>query len=78
MIVRLVLGPEQTAEIIAQAGGDRATGRVFAVLGPGSWPDSAGRLNAYFVECPSVEAADAAVRVARGLSREAKPRKARK
>jgi len=71
--IRLVLTPDQTAELVAQAG--HGNGNVFACIGPGSIPDGAGRLVVYFIPGQSVEAVNGAVRVAQGVSKERRPRK---
>lgn len=64
--IRLVLTPEQTAEIVAQAGGENHHGRVFVTASPGSYPTAPGKLVLHFVECPSIATASAACETALG------------
>ena len=73
--IRLILNTEQTAAIAEQAG--EHTANVFVCIGPGSMPDAAGKLVAYFLPCESVEVANGAVRVAMGEAKVSKPRKPR-
>ncbi len=61
--LRLVLSPEQSAALADNA---RFS---FVVVGPGSWPDTPGRMVLYLIET-DCKRADAAVRVARGISTE--------
>jgi hypothetical protein len=71
-VVKVVLTPEQTAEVIQQAGGDNHFGRVFVVMSPGSYPTAPGRLVLHFIECPDMATATAAIRVAMGEARAVK------
>jgi len=73
--IRLVLSANQTADIIEQAGAGCHDAGIIAAIGPGSVPDAVGKLVLYFVPCESIKTADAAIRVARGVSFERKPRK---
>jgi hypothetical protein len=66
--ISILLDSEQS-EILTDAGTD-----AFAVVGRGTWPDSPGRWVVYLIPC-DIKTADAACRVARGLSKESKPRK---
>lgn len=59
--LRLVLSPEQSAEI-------RDHGINFAVVGPGSYPDSGGLFVAFLFKLDR-KTADAAARVAMGKAR---------
>lgn len=63
---RLVLTAEQSAAI-------RESGIRFAVVHPGSWPENPGRWVVDLIEC-DVHQANAAVRVAQGLSTERRSR----
>ena len=65
--VKVVLTPEQTAEIVRQAGGETHLGRVWVTLSPGSYPTGEGRLVLHFIECPDMNVASAAIDVARGI-----------
>ena len=66
---RLTLTLDQTAEIVRQAGGESHLGRVFAVVSPGSYPTSHGRLVLNFIECDTMHLANDAVAVAQGKAR---------
>jgi hypothetical protein len=65
--ISILLDPEQS-EIISDMGES-----AFIVIGRGSYPHSAGRWQLWIVPC-SIAQADAAVRVARGISKERRPR----
>jgi hypothetical protein len=71
---RIILTANQTAALIEQAGGETIHGRAWAVVAPGSWPDSPGRLVLHLIECPSITAANGACNVAQGILRAVKPR----
>jgi hypothetical protein len=71
---KITLTSQQTADLIAQAGGETICGRAWAVVAPGSWPTAPGRLVLHVVECPSMKAANGACAVAQGLSRALKHR----
>lgn len=64
--IRVILTPEQTADVIRQAGGVNHHGRVFVALSPGSYPTTLGRLVLNLIECPSMQVANDAVAVATG------------
>lgn len=65
-MIRLILTPDQTAELVRQAGGESHQGRVFVVLSPGSYPTAAGCLVLHLIECPSIATANDAVSFATG------------
>jgi hypothetical protein len=71
---RIILTADQTADLIAQVEGETIHGRAWAVVAPGSWPDSPGRLVLHLIECPSMEAANNACGVAQGHFRATNPR----
>jgi hypothetical protein len=77
MIARLILSADQTADLIAQVEGETVHGRAWGVVAPGSWPDSPGKLVLHLIECPTIAAANGAVRVAMGEAVAAKPRRAK-
>jgi len=60
------LDHDQTAEIVRQAGGESHLGRVFVVVGPGSYPTAPGRLVMHLIECDTINRANDAVNVATG------------
>lgn len=64
--IRVILTPQQTAEVIRQAGGVNHHGRAFAMLAPGSYPTAPGVLILDVFECASLKVAQAAVDVATG------------
>ena len=72
---RITLTAEQTADLIAQAGGETIHGRAWAVVAPGSWPTAPGKLVLHLIECPTITAANGACRVAMGEAVAAKPRR---
>jgi len=74
--IRITLTPEQTAEIVQQAGGSTHLGRCFVVAHPGSYPAAPGVLVMNLIECPSMKAAAGAVDVALGTHRAVKLKEA--
>jgi hypothetical protein len=72
--IRLILTAEQTADLIEQAGGETMHGRAWAVIAPGSWPTTPGKLILHLIECPTITAANGACRVAMGQAVARKPR----
>jgi hypothetical protein len=67
--VRVTLTPDQTAEIVREAGGLNHFGRVWVTMSPGSYPTGEGRLVLHFIECPDMATVKGALRVAVGEAR---------
>lgn len=68
--IRILLGPGASAALTARGGS------CFLVIGKASWPDDPSRWVIHAIPC-DLKAASAACRVARGISRESKPRGAK-